>query len=137
MVPAADIRVLVVDDDELVRSFVREGLERLGFARVLEARDPVEALPVAREQRVDLIVCDYEMPAMNGLDLARHVRREPSLARTGFVTISARRDPQLAMEARAADADAFISKPFTVPELAAGLDAVFHTLTSDHIDLTR
>lgn len=80
--------VLVVDDRPVNREYLAT-LLGYGAHRVLEAADGTEALRVAHRERVDLIVTDVVMPAMDGFELVRHLRADPELAQTPVIFYTA------------------------------------------------
>jgi signal transduction histidine kinase len=106
--PAGAGTVLLVEDDAVVRGFVREALELSGYA-VTEAAGPVEALELAGAREFDLVLTDVVMPDMNGRQLAERVTQLRPAARVLF-TSGYPRDP---MDAE----DAFLQKPYTMDEL--------------------
>ena len=106
--PAGNGTVLLVEDDPVVRSFVREALELSGYT-VTEAAGPGEALEQASATEFDLVLTDVVMPEMNGRQLAERVTRLRPAARILF-TSGYPRDP---MDAEAA----FLQKPYTMDEL--------------------
>ena len=114
----ASTRVLVVEDDRLIRRLLRSVLPPRGFA-VTEADTGAAALDLLKtEAPPDLIVLDIGLPDINGLDLLRHVRNESSvpivvLSYTGAVTTKVE-----ALESGASD---YVTKPFNADELAARL----------------
>jgi DNA-binding NtrC family response regulator len=102
--------ILVVDDEDDVRSFVRDILEVKGY-RVLDTRDPQHALRIASEQSTHLMLADVVMPLMKGTELARRLQAlSPS---TKVLLMSA-----YTLSAVAASGYAFIAKPFTADTLA-------------------
>lgn len=115
--------ILVVDDEFHIRSVVGTKLRGAGFA-VVEAADAVEAFEVLAERAVDLVVTDYEMPGMNGLQMAIELARRPATARLPVVMLTARgngiRDEDLAMT----NVRVVESKPFSLRGLLAQLTKV-------------
>ena len=103
--------VLVVDDDEMIRRLVRAVLEADEF-EVAEARDGQAALELASETHPAVVVLDVMMPGLDGVEVCR--RLDPQVK---VVILTARDDPKLETEARAAGADAFMTKPFSPMEL--------------------
>jgi DNA-binding response OmpR family regulator len=103
--------VLVVDDDEMIRRLVRAVLEADEF-EVAEARDGQAALELASETHPAVAVLDVMMPGLDGVEVCR--RLDPQVK---VVILTARDDPKLETEARAAGADAFMTKPFSPMEL--------------------
>jgi DNA-binding response OmpR family regulator len=104
--------VLVVDDDQMIRRLVRAVLEADEF-EVAEARDGQAALALAMETRPAVVVLDVMMPGLDGVEVCRRLDHE----QVKVVILTARDDPKLETEARAAGADAFMTKPFAPMEL--------------------
>jgi two-component system chemotaxis response regulator CheY len=102
---------LVVDDSRVVRKVARRILEDLGF-EVAEAGDGVEALAWVRTTMPDLVLLDWNMPAMNGLEFLRQLRAEPGGAAPRVVFCSVENDLDRIREALDAGADEYIMKPF-------------------------
>jgi CheY-like chemotaxis protein len=102
--------VLVVDDHDMNRDLARSILERLGY-RVVQARDGAEAIAVAERVQPSLILMDLAMPGIDGFTATRQLKAHPQLHHVPIAALSA-----LAMKAdedraRAAGADAFLTKP--------------------------
>ena len=112
--------VLVVDDAPDIVRLVREYLERAGFA-VLSATNGIDALQVARRERPDLIVLDLGLPGLDGLDVARDLRRESSVP---LVMLTARGDESDKLVGLELGADDYVTKPFSAKELVARVRAV-------------
>lgn len=104
--------VLVVDDDDMIRRLVRAVLEADEF-EVSEARDGATALTLANESHPSVVVLDVMMPGLDGVEVCRRLDHD----RTKVVILTARDDPKLEAEARAAGADAFLTKPFAPMQL--------------------
>ena len=104
--------VLVVDDDEMIRRLVRAVLEADEF-EVAEARDGQTALQLASETQPAVVVLDVMMPGIDGVEVCRRLDHDQARV----VILTARDDPKLEAEARAAGADAFMTKPFSPMEL--------------------
>ena len=111
-------RILVIDDSENLRSVLRLTLEFRGH-EVTAAADGAEALDLARTGGFDLIFCDIEMPAMNGIDFVRRYRADGGGA--PIIMLSAESD-NLLRQALAAGATDAIAKPFEPIALFAILD---------------
>lgn len=111
------VRVLVVDDDEVIRQLISMNLELEGFD-VYTAADGVEALERAAELQPQVITLDMMMPRMDGLETASRLRAAPATSAIKVCLVSAR--AQQADRDRAANApgvDAYLSKPFDPDEL--------------------
>ena len=105
--------ILVVDDDAQVRATISRALAELGYA-VSEACDGPQALELARDERVDLVVLDYVMPGMDGAEVARRLAAiDPDLP----VIFSTGHAALRALRTAAGDEVAVLHKPFTLDEL--------------------
>src|SRR5215467_2099417 len=105
-------RVLVVDDEEGVRSFVAEALEREGH-EVVQAADGREALRAAREEPFDVVITDLRMPVVDGMTLIRSLRTEQ--ADVEIIVLTAFGDVATAVEAMKLGAFDYIQKPLSGP----------------------
>ncbi len=117
--------VLVIDDSRAMRMIIRRTLRQAGLRadRVIEAGDGEEALERVRRDRPDVILADWHMPRMNGMELLQALKREGSRGPFGFVTVEC--TPQMRSRARKAGAKFFIAKPFTADVLGAALSPFF------------
>ena len=123
---ADDVKILVVDDFPIMRGIIRRMLtKRFGMDDIHEANDGVEAWKILGESPVDLIICDWNMPNMTGIDLLRKVRADRKLARLPFVMVTAEGKKENVIEATKAGATGFIIKPFTAKDLGKKLKTIF------------
>jgi len=113
--PATAMRVLVVDDDDAVRTVLSHVLTDEGFDVVGVAADGLEAVALAKELRPDTIVLDVRMPGVGGIEAARRIR--PIDAHVRFVMLSAYDDPTLQREAADAGASRFLVKGCALSDL--------------------
>jgi two-component system, chemotaxis family, chemotaxis protein CheY len=102
---------LVIDDSRVVRKVARRILEDLGF-EVAEAGDGAEGLAWCRSAMPDLVLLDWNMPVMDGLEFLRRLRQEPGGAAPRVVFCSVENDLDRVREALDAGADEYIMKPF-------------------------
>ncbi|NQW62369.1 MAG: sigma-54-dependent Fis family transcriptional regulator, partial [Deltaproteobacteria bacterium] len=109
-----DARILVVDDEENVRHMIELTLRREGY-RVTLCADGADALDRLRTTPFDLLLCDINMPGLDGMALLRALR--PLARRTGVVMMSAYADLDGAMETIRAGAHDYVAKPFRRAEL--------------------
>jgi two-component system phosphate regulon response regulator PhoB len=122
--PAFDIRapqgssVLVVDDDADLQNVLTAMLRAAGFT-VSGVFSAEEAFDELRKVKPSLVVLDWKLPGMNGIDFCRRLRSHPTLARVPVLFLTAHSSTQDVVTAFAAGADDFVSKPFRGPELAA------------------
>ncbi|MCX8145757.1 MAG: HDOD domain-containing protein [Azovibrio sp.] len=122
------LRVLVVDDEASLRGFLRALLEQLGF-EVLDAADGAIALDIAAREPLDLVVSDWLMPGIDGLELTRRLR-ESETGKTLFILLLTQlSDDDKLVEAFAAGVDDFIGKPLKPRVFAARLRAARRVIT--------
>ncbi len=114
---------LVVDDSRVVRKVARRILEDLGF-EVAEAGDGVEAMAWVRTALPDVILLDWNMPVMNGLEFLRRLRQEPGGDAPKVVFCSVENDLDRIREALTGGADEYIMKPFDGDIVASKLALV-------------
>ena len=115
--------VLVVEDEAALVTLLRYNLEREGF-RVAEARDGEEAMLQIAEQMPDLVVLDWMLPLMSGIEVCRQLRRLPETRRLPIVMLTARGEEGDKLRGLDAGADDYITKPFSPSELIERLRAV-------------
>jgi two-component system chemotaxis response regulator CheY len=109
------MRALVVDDSTAVRLYLRKILEPCGF-EVVDAKNGREGLDRVREQPVDLVLLDWSMPVMNGLELLQHIRGEPGVGSPCVMMVTSESALQEVQEALEFGANEYVMKPFT-PEI--------------------
>lgn len=119
---ASKTRVLLVDDSAVLRRLAVVTLASLGVYEVDEAREAFQALELMRDRDYGVIVTDYYMPGIDGIEFVRQVRRMEKWSRTPVVMITTERDPYVEREARDAGVDAVIVKPFEPAQIKETLD---------------
>ncbi len=112
------MKVLIVDDEEIARTLLRHVLEQEGH-EVHEAGDGLGALEILKEKECRLVVTDWEMPRMNGLELCRAIRRHVMGRYVYTILLTHHGHPDDIVSGLNAGADDFITKPFNPPELIA------------------
>ena len=112
-----DLTVLIVDDFLTMRRIVRKILRDLNFEDIIEAEDGSAALDVLKRTRVDLIVSDWNMPRMTGLELLKEVRSTDSIKDIPFLMVTAESQKENIVEAVKARVSNYIVKPFTAATL--------------------
>jgi two-component system chemotaxis response regulator CheY len=121
-----NIPILVVDDFATMRKVVRNCLKNIGFVNVTEACDGAEGLKKAETGDFKLIVSDWNMPNMMGIDFLKAVRANPSISTIPFLMVTAEAQQQNVIEAAKAGVSNYIVKPFTLEQLQNKLEAVFN-----------
>jgi two-component system chemotaxis response regulator CheY len=129
MPAAAAIRVMVVDDQASMRAMIRRALQDLGFKDVRDRGSASEALTDVRNERVHLIISDYNMPDMDGLQLLEEVRKDPVIGKTVFIMLTGSSDRDLVQKAAALGVNNYVVKPFAPAALKEKIERVFGALT--------
>jgi type II secretory ATPase GspE/PulE/Tfp pilus assembly ATPase PilB-like protein/ActR/RegA family two-component response regulator len=121
--PIGEAKVLLVDDEDMLRKVMKDLLERDGY-QVVEARDGVEALDQVDRHAPDIIVLDLNLPGLDGYGVLSHLRSRPATAEIPVVVLTARGDEENEVRVFGLGADDFLSKPFRARALSARLAAV-------------
>lgn len=116
-----DLTALVVDDFSTMRRIVKNILRDLEFKNILEAEDGTAAVNLLKSQKVDVIVSDWNMPKMTGLELLKYVRSDSELKDMPFLMITAESQKENVVEAVKARVSNYIVKPFTAATLGEKL----------------
>jgi two-component system chemotaxis response regulator CheY len=104
------VKVLVVDDSRTIRMHLRDTLTAAGI-EVVEASDGLEAIQTLAREPVDLVLCDINMPRLNGLAFAEHLRLKPDYASLPVMFLTSEARPDLMDRARKAGAKGWLVKP--------------------------
>jgi two-component system phosphate regulon response regulator PhoB len=115
--------VLVVEDEAPLLTMLRYNLEKQGF-RVEEASDGQEALTRIAEQQPDLVLLDWMLPVMSGIEVCRQIRRKPQTRDLPVIMVTARTEDQDAVRGLNTGADDYITKPFNIDALLARMRAL-------------
>lgn len=116
--------VLVVDDYKITIRIVQNLLRQIGFSDVDEASNGVEALSKLRGKSYDLVISDWNMEPMSGIELLRKMRSEPATRGTPFIMITAETKTDNVIAAKQAGANSFIVKPFNAGALSEKVASV-------------
>lgn len=118
------LKVLVVDDFPTMRRIVKNLLKQLGFENIDEAEDGNMALSKMKSGNYGLVVSDWNMPNMEGIELLRSVRADDTLKETPFLMVTAEAEKEKVIEAIKAGVDNYIVKPFTAEILKEKLEKI-------------
>jgi len=121
--PNGEPAVLVVEDESALSTLLRYNLEREGY-RVFEAKDGEEALILADEMKPDLVVLDWMLPQLSGIEVCRRLRRRGHMRNVPIVMLTARGEETDRIRGLDTGADDYIVKPFSMTEFLARLRAV-------------
>ncbi len=130
-IKTSHLSVLVVDDDAVIRGIIVRHLKAMGFVRISEAANGSEAFKtiIDQRQRIDLILCDWEMPKTDGLTLLKAVRRQRMRAEVPFIMITSQQSEERMKisQAKMSKVDAYSVKPFRGETLR---DKIFEVLVA-------
>ncbi|MFF5341065.1 response regulator [Streptomyces althioticus] len=131
VVPRTSGRVLVVDDNKVIRQLIRVNLELEGI-EVVTAADGAECLEVVHQARPDLITLDVVMPRLNGLRTAARLRSDPRTAGIPLVIVSActQHEVESGLDV---GVDAFLAKPFEPQELVRVVQSLIDTTPAGRV----
>lgn len=116
------LQLLVIDDDPVIRLVLKKALEGQGYA-VITASTGEAGLAQAHENQPALIICDWQMPGMDGLEVCRQVKSAPDLATTFFILLTSKTEVHDRIEGLDAGANEFLGKPIEMSELKARVRA--------------
>ena len=114
--------LILVEDESALVTLLRYNLEREGF-RVAEARDGEEAVLMAREQKPDLVLLDWMLPLLSGLEVCRQLRRMAETRGVPIIMLTARGEEGDKLRGLDSGADDYVTKPFSPSELVARIRA--------------
>ena len=126
------MKILVVDDFSTMRRIVRNLLVELGFSNPLiqEADDGQNAIEMLRKTPVDLVVTDWNMPNMTGIELLRAIRAEPAMKGLPVLMVTAENNRDQIIAAAQAGVNGYIVKPFTAITLQEKINKIFERIAA-------
>jgi len=119
------IKVLVVDDMSTMRRIVKNVLRQIGFSDIIEAENGQDALTKLKAGGFGLVVSDWNMPVMQGIELLRAVRADAELKALPFLMVTAEAQKENLIEAVQAGVSNYVVKPFTAEVLQGKLEKIF------------
>jgi len=123
-----NIRILVVDDFSTMRRIVKNLLSDLGFNNTVEAEDGNSAMAVLRQDAVELVITDWNMPGMTGIELLREIRADARFRTLPVLMVTAEAKREQIIEAAQNGVNGYIIKPFTAQTLEEKLGKIFERL---------
>jgi len=122
------MKVLVADDFATMRKIVRNILKQIGFDDIVEAEDGQAAMQVLRNENIGLVVTDWNMPNMSGLELLQKIRTNPKTANLPVLMVTAEGLKENVVAAVKAGVNNYVVKPFTAEVLQEKLEQIFKKL---------
>ena len=121
------MNVLIVDDYATMLRIVRNLLKQIGFANIEEATDGSQALQMMKTKKFGLVISDWNMEPMTGIQFLREVRQDDSLKVTPFIMVTAESKAENVAEAKKAGVSNYIVKPFNADTLKQKIASVLGT----------
>jgi len=122
------IKILLVDDFATMRKIIKNLLGKLGYQEVREAENGVVALEMLKSDNFNLIIADWNMPKMTGLDLLKTVRKDEKYKNTPFMMVTSEANKDNIIAAVEAGADDYIVKPFNADTLKEKVKEILNQL---------
>jgi two-component system, chemotaxis family, chemotaxis protein CheY len=120
-----NMKVLIVDDFATMRRILKNIMKQIGFSDITEADNGKNALKILKSQPIDLVLCDWNMPEMPGIDVLNTVRADDDLKATPFIMVTAEAQKENILEAVKAGVSSYVVKPFTAETVEEKLKKVF------------
>lgn len=121
MKPKDQVSILVVDDQKSMRGLASHYLQQLGFRLIDEAESGMEALKKMQQKPFDVLLLDWNMEGMSGIDLLKAIRSVPELNHVKVIMATAERSVEKLKEASASGANHYVVKPFEIKDLEVRL----------------
>ena len=121
------MKILVVDDFSTMRRIVKNILKQLGYVDIEEAEDGSIALTKMKLDMYGLVISDWNMPNMSGLDLLKKIRSDDALKNTPVLMVTAEAKKENVIEAIQSGVNNYIVKPFTAEVLKEKIDKIFES----------
>ena len=126
MTPDKNMKILVVDDFSTMRRIMKNVLKQLNFVNIIEADDGSTALETLQREKIDLVVSDWNMPKMTGLELIKVIRCDDALKHIPFLMVTAEAQQENIIEAVKSGVSNYIVKPFTAETLSQKINQIFN-----------
>lgn len=123
-------RILIVDDEAAIREMVSGALELADF-QVLEADNARTAHEIIVDERPDLVLLDWMLPPVSGIELARRLKRDETTAEIPIIMLTARSEEDNRIQGLESGADDYVTKPFSTRELVARIRAVLRRTSTE------
>ncbi len=120
------MKILVVDDFSTMRRIVKNILRQLDFNNIVEADDGSTALDILQKETIGMIVSDWNMPKMTGLELLKAVRADDALRDIPFLMVTAEAQQENIIEAVKSGVSNYIVKPFTAETLGQKINQIYN-----------
>ncbi|KAB0678439.1 response regulator [Aureimonas leprariae] len=120
----SQLKVLIVDDQRTSRMLIRDALDQLGIQNIVTAEDGEQALKQMMASPCHIVISDFNMPKLDGLQLLQAIRSYPPTKKVPFIILSGRGNKELVQKAAQLGVNNFLVKPISVPVLQKTIEAV-------------
>lgn len=118
------LKVMIVDDMSVSRGLLIQSLEEIGLKNIQSSKSGEEAFEVLARSPTHLVISDFNMPGMSGLDLLEKLRRNSGTSKVGFMLVTGTPTPEVLERGRKLGLNNLVRKPFTSDSLKASIEAV-------------
>ena len=112
MATLSELKILLVDDQKAIRDLARLALQEAGASSIVEAKNGEEALELLRSEAVDLVISDWNMQPLDGLELLKAVRADDKIKATPFIMMTGTFEDEDVKAVESAGANSYVKKPF-------------------------
>lgn len=121
------MRLLVVDDSSTMRRIIRNSLKAIGYDDVVEAENGEGAMARLKGEKVDMVISDWNMPIMNGIELVTSMRGDAALKATPVLMVTTMAEKENILQAMQAGVTNYVVKPFDAATLKKKIDQILGT----------
>lgn len=119
------MKIIIIDDFATMRKILSSFLNKLGFTNITEADDAKKGWEIIQKEHFDLVISDYNMPDMNGLELLTKIRTESNNKDQKFIMLTAETDKEILIGTKNMKVDGYVLKPFKIEVIEEKLKALF------------
>lgn len=119
------LKILIIDDFATMRKILSNYLNKLGYKNITETESAVTGWEILQKEPFDLVISDYNIPDMNGLELLAKIREDTRLKDQKFIMLTAETDQELLLSTKKLHINAYILKPFKIDVLETKLNTIF------------
>jgi two-component system chemotaxis response regulator CheY len=122
------MKILIVDDSKMLRDMLVYSLNEGGYENITEAIDGIDGLEQAKNIQYDLLIVDYNMPNMNGIDMIKEVKKLSNYKNIPIFMLTTESSESLKQEAKQSGATGWITKPFVPDQLLKAVNTVLKNI---------
>lgn len=116
------MKILIVDDQDAILRIIKGLLAELGYNDIRTASNGQKACVILKQEKIEMIISDWNMPQMTGIELLKFIRQDTPLANIPFIMVTAEAEKDNIVEAIQAGVDQYVVKPFSADDLKKKMD---------------